>query len=91
MSTPLKLVQYVVVRRDLLDIMKWPVGAVMAQACHACTAVIHLNYEDTHTQEYLLDLDNMHKVILEVFIKFCLIFVRIFLYKTFHFRVLFPA
>ena len=62
----LKLVQYVVIRRDLLDIMKWPVGAVIAQACHACTAVIHLNYGDGHTQEYLKDLDNMHKVVLEV-------------------------
>lgn len=65
MST-LKLVQYVVVRRDLLDALKWPVGAVVAQACHACTAVIHLNYEDDMTKEYLKDLDNMHKVVLEV-------------------------
>lgn len=62
----LKLVQYVVVRRDLLDVLKWPVGAVIAQACHACTAVIHLNYEDDMTKEYLKDLDNMHKVVLEV-------------------------
>lgn len=65
-SSTLKLVQYVVVRRDLLDVMKWPVGAVIAQACHACTAAIHLNYSDGHTQEYLTDLDNMHKVVLEV-------------------------
>lgn len=29
------LVQYVVVRRDLTDALQWPLGAVVAQACHA--------------------------------------------------------
>lgn len=38
----------------------------MAQACHACTAVTHLFYNDPYTQEYLADLDNMHKIVLEV-------------------------
>ncbi|XP_063227876.1 putative peptidyl-tRNA hydrolase PTRHD1 [Bacillus rossius redtenbacheri] len=61
-----KLVQYVVVRKDLLKALKWPVGAVIAQACHACCAVIHLYYTDNNTQEYLKDLDNMHKIVLEV-------------------------
>lgn len=60
------IVQYVVVRGDLSRTMKWPLGAVVAQACHACTAVIHLFYDDAHTQTYLADLDNMHKVVLEV-------------------------
>lgn len=60
------IVQYVVVRGDLLKSMKWPVGAVIAQACHACTAVTHLFYNDEYTQTYLADLDNMHKVVLEV-------------------------
>ncbi|XP_032667196.1 putative peptidyl-tRNA hydrolase PTRHD1 isoform X2 [Odontomachus brunneus] len=59
------IVQYVVVRADLLKTMGWPLGAVVAQACHACTAVTHLFYNDTHTQAYLADLDNMHKVVLE--------------------------
>merc|ERR1712098_166429 len=40
-------------------------GAVMAQACHAATASIHLYYGDEQTQAYLADLDNMHKVVLE--------------------------
>ena len=44
----------------------WPIGAVIAQACHAATAAIHLNYQDESTQKYLGDLDNMHKVVLEV-------------------------
>ncbi|CAG9772481.1 unnamed protein product [Ceutorhynchus assimilis] len=59
------IVQYVVVRGDLLKELKWPVGAVLAQACHAVTAVTHLFYEDEQTKLYLQDLDNMHKVVLE--------------------------
>jgi len=38
----------------------------MAQACHAATAAIHLFYGDESVQQYLADLDNMHKVVLEV-------------------------
>lgn len=64
------IVQYVVVRGDLARTMGWPLGAVVAQACHACTAVIHLFYNDAHTQAYLADLDSMHKVVLEVSIDF---------------------
>lgn len=60
------LVQYVVVRGDLLKQMGWPIGAIIAQACHACTAVTHLFYNDNYTQAYLANLDVMHKVILEV-------------------------
>lgn len=64
MSTSM-IVQYVVVRADLLKELKWPIGAVIAQACHAVTAVTHQYYDDEYTQEYLKDLDNMHKVVLE--------------------------
>ncbi|XP_044580921.1 putative peptidyl-tRNA hydrolase PTRHD1 isoform X3 [Cotesia glomerata] len=59
------IVQYVVIRGDLLKTMGWPVGAVIAQACHASTAVTHMFYNDPHTQKYLADLDNMHKIVLE--------------------------
>lgn len=38
----------------------------MTQACHAATAILHLTREDQNTKEYLDDLDNMHKVVLEV-------------------------
>lgn len=61
-----KLVQYVIVRGDLSKTMQWPLGAVIAQSCHACTAVIHKFYNDEYTQQYLADLDNMHKVVLEI-------------------------
>lgn len=60
------ITQYVVLRGDLSRNMGWPLGAVVAQACHACTAVIHLFYNDPDTQAYLADLDNMHKIVLEV-------------------------
>ncbi|KAK6167691.1 hypothetical protein SNE40_021660 [Patella caerulea] len=59
------IVQYVVVRSDLISALKWPTGAIIAQACHACTAVMHNFYQDSNTQEYLADLDRMHKVVLE--------------------------
>jgi len=63
------IVQYVVLPGDLAR--RWPLGAVIAQACHACTAAIHLFHNDAHTQAYLADLDNMHKVVLEVSIDSC--------------------
>lgn len=59
-------VQYVLVRGDLIKSLNWPVGAVIAQACHACSAVLHMFYNDPETQNYLQDLDHMHKIILEV-------------------------
>lgn len=66
------IVQYILVRGDLIRTLKWPLGAVIAQACHASTAVTHLYYNDECTQTYLSDLDHMHKVVLEVsfFIEF---------------------
>ncbi|XP_054267860.1 putative peptidyl-tRNA hydrolase PTRHD1 [Macrosteles quadrilineatus] len=60
------VVQYILVRGDLIKSSNWPVGAVIAQACHAATAVIHKFYDDPATQLYLQNLDNMHKIILEV-------------------------
>ncbi|XP_004085038.1 putative peptidyl-tRNA hydrolase PTRHD1 isoform X1 [Oryzias latipes] len=59
-----RLVQYVVVRSDLTQKLSWPLGAVIAQACHAATAAIHVHYEDPDTRRYLADLDSMHKVVL---------------------------
>ncbi|XP_062520633.1 putative peptidyl-tRNA hydrolase PTRHD1 [Corticium candelabrum] len=61
----MSVVQYVVVRGDLLKKLGWPVGAVIAQACHACTAAVHLFGDDAETKAYMTDLDRMHKVVLE--------------------------
>lgn len=63
---PGRLVQYVVVRSDLVHKLSWPLGAVITQACHAATAAIHLHYGDPDTQQYLAELDSMHKVVLGV-------------------------
>ncbi|KAL4707259.1 hypothetical protein ACJJTC_019797 [Scirpophaga incertulas] len=60
------IVQYVLLRSDLLKELGWSIGALVAQACHASSAVIHLNRYDEQTIKYLDDLDNMHKVVLEV-------------------------
>lgn len=60
------IVQYVLLRSDLLKELGWSIGALVAQACHASTAVLHLYREDENTMKYLQDLDNMHKVVLEV-------------------------
>lgn len=65
-AAPRCLVQYIVVRSDLVHTLSWPLGAVISQACHAATAAIHLNYNDPDTQEYLAELDSMHKVVLQV-------------------------
>ncbi|KAI3364471.1 hypothetical protein L3Q82_011265 [Scortum barcoo] len=63
-GSPSRLVQYVVVRSDLVHKLSWPLGAVITQACHAATAAVHLYYGDPDTQRYLSELDSMHKVVL---------------------------
>lgn len=60
------LVQYIIVRSDLKSALNWPLGAIITQCCHAATAIMHLNSDDQETMEYLKDVDNMHKVVLEV-------------------------
>jgi len=61
-----QLVQYIVIRGDLFRALNWPVGAVVAQACHACTAVMWTFREDPNVIDYTNDMDNMRKVVLEV-------------------------
>lgn len=56
------IVQYILVRTDL----KWGIGATIAQACHACLASVANTISRQTTKDYLLDLENMHKVILKV-------------------------
>lgn len=59
------IVQYIVLRKDLVDTMKWPLGSVISQGCHAAVAAIWLFKDDPVTAEYCSseNLDNMHKVI----------------------------
>lgn len=60
------IVQYIVLRRDLLTALNWPIGALVAQACHASTAALHLYRDEEVVQTYLSNLDSMHKIVLEV-------------------------
>ncbi|XP_058450011.1 uncharacterized protein LOC131429715 isoform X2 [Malaya genurostris] len=64
MSGAARLVQYVVVNGEIAQ--SWPKGAVIAQCCHAVSAVAHMFSADPDTIEYFKDLDNMHKVVLEL-------------------------
>ncbi|EER19608.1 conserved hypothetical protein [Perkinsus marinus ATCC 50983] len=60
------LVQYVVVRKDLMKDKKvWNQGAIIAQACHASTAAIFESMNDPNTVKYLSDIDNMTKCVLK--------------------------
>lgn len=61
-----RIVQYIIVRGDLSKSLQWPIGAVIAQCCHATTAICNETINDTETKEYFNDMDNMHKVVLEV-------------------------
>jgi hypothetical protein len=58
------IVQWVVLRRDLWQDLGWPLGAVVAQACHASTAAVSSHLSDDLTQEYIHadNIDHMHKV-----------------------------
>ncbi|XP_005079157.3 LOW QUALITY PROTEIN: putative peptidyl-tRNA hydrolase PTRHD1 [Mesocricetus auratus] len=63
---PQILVQYLVLRKDLAQApFSWPAGALVAQACHAATAALHLHRDHPHTVAYLQDLGRMRKVVLE--------------------------
>ena len=66
MATRTVIIQYIAVRQDLLSSFGWPIGAVIAQACHASSAVLHTFHDDPHVQEYLHDINGMHKVVLQV-------------------------
>lgn len=58
------IVQYIVLRRDLWADQGWPLGPLIAQACHASVAALWLNREDKEAQAYVAEdtLDHMHKV-----------------------------
>eukprot|EP00966_Prymnesium_polylepis_P137856 3185978-Prymnesium_polylepis.1 len=60
------IVQFIVVRRDWLKTLEWPVGSVIAQACHASTAVMFEHRDDAAVTAYLGKLDSMYKVVKEV-------------------------
>ncbi|KAK2510863.1 hypothetical protein Q9233_017381 [Columba guinea] len=60
------LVQYVVLRGDLArPPLSWPLGAVVAQACHAALAAVHTHRQHPDTGAYLEQGGAMRTVVLE--------------------------
>lgn len=57
------IVQYVVLRKDLWIDQGWPLGSVVAQACHASTAALWQSRDEDHTKQYCSSeaIDSMHK------------------------------
>lgn len=80
-----RLVQYIAIRKDLSSSLSWPGGAVIAQACHACTAVTILFRDDSYTKDYVQELDSMRKVIVEVCM-YVILFVLFILILPVHLR-----
>ena len=66
----LKILQYVVIRKDILPSKKtshaFSMGACMAQACHAATAAIVKSFSTNETEQYLSALGNMTVCVLGV-------------------------
>ncbi|KAJ1819336.1 hypothetical protein LPJ60_003826 [Coemansia sp. RSA 2675] len=56
---------FIVMRKDLVKVLNWPLGSVVSQGSHAAVAAIHKFREDERVKEYLSDVDGMHKVVLE--------------------------
>ncbi|XP_048372981.1 putative peptidyl-tRNA hydrolase PTRHD1 [Sphaerodactylus townsendi] len=60
------LVQYVVLRGDLRgEPHSWPLGALVAQACHAALAATYSYFDHPDTGTYLAQGGNMRTVVLE--------------------------
>lgn len=67
MAAPVNVVvQYILLRRDMKKMKNYNDGAIIAQACHASSAVLFRTLDDELTKAYFSDLDRMHKIILGV-------------------------
>eukprot|EP00299_Pterocystis_sp_00344_P016253 c8153_g1_i4.p2 GENE.c8153_g1_i4~~c8153_g1_i4.p2 ORF type:complete len:126 (-),score=20.86 c8153_g1_i4:90-467(-) len=62
------IIQYVVMRRDLVKTLGWPVGALISQGVHASIAAVVKHIADPQVVEYTSDgqLERMHTITLEV-------------------------
>lgn len=62
------LIQYIIIRSDLVKTLKWPLGAIITQACHAAVAVNEIYKDDEEVRNYLSkeNIDHMHKCTLAV-------------------------
>jgi len=57
---------YILLRKDLLTELKWPIGAVATQAAHAASACIWTFRDDPDVMAYMKDLEHMRKVTLAI-------------------------
>ncbi|KAH8583322.1 peptidyl-tRNA hydrolase PTRHD1 [Cryptosporidium sp. chipmunk genotype I] len=55
-----QIVQYILIRSDL----GWNTGSIIAQACHASSAAIFENTGEDSVKEYLKEIDEMRKIVL---------------------------
>lgn len=60
------IVQYIIVNAAIHRQLHWPLGAVIAQCCHATAAVGHIYADDEETKSYFSNIDGMRKIVLEV-------------------------
>lgn len=56
------LTMQIILRRDLLEVEKWPVGPLIAQGSHAATALMYLFKEHQAMKDYVADWKHMRKV-----------------------------
>jgi hypothetical protein len=56
------LTMQIIIRRDLMDVEKWPVGPLIAQGSHAATALMHLQRDNQAMKDYTEDWKHMRKV-----------------------------
>lgn len=61
-----KLIQYILIRKDLIGTKQWSIGSMIAQGCHASVAAIATTLESECTREYIADYLNMTKLVLAV-------------------------
>ncbi|KAI9190448.1 hypothetical protein H9P43_001882 [Blastocladiella emersonii ATCC 22665] len=62
------LAMFIVVRRDLIKTLAWPLGSVIAQGSHAATAALWKFRAHPDTEAYAApdNIDRMHKVVYEL-------------------------
>ncbi|KAI9351280.1 peptidyl-tRNA hydrolase II domain-containing protein, partial [Obelidium mucronatum] len=59
------LTVFIIVRKDLAKTLNWPMGAVIGNAAHAATAVLHKYRDEQRVIQYMSDLEGMRKVVME--------------------------
>eukprot|EP00919_Chromeraceae_sp_WS-2016_P028931 GHVR01068621.1.p1 GENE.GHVR01068621.1~~GHVR01068621.1.p1 ORF type:complete len:129 (+),score=23.32 GHVR01068621.1:52-438(+) len=59
------IMQYIIIRKDLIKNLKWSLGSVVTQGAHAAVAAVSQSISTHETVMYLKDIQRMHKVTLQ--------------------------